>query len=125
MKRLLTLFLFALSGACSLSASGDLPAHLVTMTNELSAGKAILLDVREQGEWDEGHLSSARLAPLSVLRTGALPKGIGTNKAAKIYLHCRSGNRVNAAAPILRDLGYTNLVPLSEGYNRLSGYGLK
>jgi len=125
MSRLSSLLFIMLLGACSLPAQGGLPAPLATMTNELANKKAILIDVREQGEWDEGHLSLARLAPLSALRQGVLPQGFTTDKSTKIYLHCRSGNRVKAAAPILRDLGYTNLVPLSEGYSILSGYGLK
>ena len=36
--------------------------------------KAVLLDVREKSEWDDGHLEDAKLLPLSVLRAGAKPE---------------------------------------------------
>ncbi|MSR55771.1 MAG: rhodanese-like domain-containing protein [Gemmataceae bacterium] len=32
--------------------------------------KAVLLDVREKSEWDDGHLKDAKLLPLSVLTAG-------------------------------------------------------
>lgn len=34
-------------------------------------GKAVLLDVREKSEWDDGHLKDAKLLPLSTLKAGA------------------------------------------------------
>src|SRR4051812_13566736 len=57
--------------------------------------KAILLDVREQSEWDAGHLQDAQLLPLSRLNQGItatdLVKLLPTDKT--IYAHCGSGRR--------------------------------
>ena len=39
--------------------------HLETVKKEIAAGTAELIDVREQDEWDAGHVIGARLIPLS------------------------------------------------------------
>lgn len=95
--------------------------HLENLKRELENGTAQLLDVREQDEWDEGHLQRASLAPLSELNQGEEPAG--PDKSKKTYLHCRSGNRVHVAAPLLREMGYKEVIPLDEGYEELLGEG--
>lgn len=97
--------------------------HLETLQRELARGQAQLLDVREQEEWDQGHLSVAKLVTLSSLMQGECPEDLDKNK--KTYLHCRSGNRVYRAAPILGDFGFKDIVPLDEGYDELVGEGFE
>jgi phage shock protein E len=86
------------------------------------AGKgALLVDVREPREWDEGHVDGAILLPLSVLRAGkrlgrALPSG------KILYVHCRSGGRARIAAGILRKQGY-DARPLKAGFDDLRRAG--
>ncbi|MFF9481850.1 rhodanese-like domain-containing protein [Streptomyces sp. NPDC014733] len=64
---------------------------------------AVLLDVREQGEWDAGHAPGAVFAPLSGLTSGAaLPEPVRGRPLAVI---CRSGNRSRKAARLLADRG--------------------
>lgn len=107
--------------------------HTVDSVDEvkrlLADGTAKLIDVREEGEWNAGHLAVAELVPLSMLRglsadqldaklTGQLPKD------KIIYCHCRSGGRVLAATPILIKLGY-DIRPLSLGYSALLGEGFE
>lgn len=41
----------------------------------LAAGKIILIDVREQAEWDAGRVAGARLFPLSSFDPHRLPEG--------------------------------------------------
>jgi phage shock protein E len=90
--------------------------------------KAILLDVREQHEWDEGHLRDAKLLPLSVLQKGADAKALAKalakllEKDKVIYAHCRSGRRCLEAADILRKLGY-DVRALKPGYQQLLDAG--
>ena len=91
--------------------------HLKNMLNEIQSGTAQLLDVREQGEWDMGHLKLAVLAPLSELSEEKLPEGL--DLAKRTYLHCRSGQRVRSAAPILEDMGFADVIPLHEGFDEL------
>src|SRR5688572_26818033 len=86
--------------------------------------KALIVDVREQGEWDEGHLAGAKLVPLSKLRAGRSSKEY-TEQLAKdapkdkiIYCHCKAGVRALTAANILKELGY-DVRPLAQGYEEL------
>lgn len=89
---------------------------------EIEAGTAQLLDVREQNEWDMGHLSDAKLVPLSQLQHGIEPTDFDQSK--KTYLHCRSGQRVYAAAPILKAMGFEDVTPLDEGFEELVANGV-
>ena len=89
--------------------------------DQLEDGKAQLFDVREQDEWDAGHLSQASLVPLSSLSEGNEPQGY--DKSKKTYLHCRSGKRVMTAAPILEEMGFEDVTPLNEGFEALMAEG--
>lgn len=83
----------------------------------VAEGKAILLDVREKGEWDDGHLRDARLLPLSTLRAGAGAEAVArvVPKGKIVYCHCGSGVRCLRAADALRTFGY-DVRPLKPGY---------
>ena len=59
---------------------------------------AILIDVREQHEWDAGHAPSAVHMPLGNLDAAALPAGL-------VLAVCRSGSRSSAAARQLAAAG--------------------
>lgn len=67
----------------------------------------IVLDVREQNEFDEGHIPSAILIPYTDIESRAgelLP-----DKDKQILVYCRSGRRSKIAAEKLAELGYTNV----------------
>ncbi|EDM28870.1 Hydroxyacylglutathione hydrolase [Lentisphaera araneosa HTCC2155] len=98
-------------------------AHLEQMKEELAAGTAQLLDVREFNEWQEGHLKQALFAPLSNLEAGDEPDDVDLE--LKTYLHCRSGQRVHMAAPLLEDLGINEVIPLDEGFVELVTEGFE
>ena len=95
---------------------------LETIKKRIKEKKAVLIDVREQGEWDAGHLKAAQLVPLTKLRAGVKEKTLPKDKI--IYCHCRSGGRVLAATPILRALKY-DVRPLKAGYRTLVESGFK
>ncbi len=86
----------------------------------LADKKAVLIDVREQKEWDKGHLKDAKLVPLSMLKGDALPKDLANllPKDKIVYAHCAAGVRCLTAADILRKAGY-DVRPLKDGYNSL------
>ena len=101
------------------------PLHEVKA--KVQTRKAILVDVREKAEWDQGHIRGAVLIPLSVLmaweRDGigqddraalakALPKG------SVVYCHCAAGGRALPGGESLRKLGY-DARPLRPGYRDL------
>ena len=72
-----------------------------------SGAPHIVLDVREQDEYDEGHIPNAILIPYTEIDTMA--EGILTDKDAQILVYCRSGRRSKIAAESLANLGYTNV----------------
>lgn len=67
----------------------------------------IILDVRAQEEYDEGHIPGAIVIPHTEIKARAaeaLP-----DKARLILVYCRSGRRSKLAAEALAELGYTNI----------------
>ena len=96
--------------------------HIETMVEEVRSGEAQLFDVREQDEWDAGHLDLSVLVPLSGLKNGAEPQ---FDKSKKTYLHCRSGNRVWKAKPLLESMGFSSVIALNEGFKDLAKSGVK
>ncbi len=93
---------------------------LDTVKKAVADDKAVLLDVREKSEWDDGHLKDAKLLPLSVLNAGAKAEDVAkiAPKDKIIYCHCRSGVRSLKAADELKKLGY-DVRPLKAGYTDL------
>jgi phage shock protein E len=93
---------------------------LDTVKKMIESKKAILVDVREQTEWDEGHIKNAVLLSLSKLRRETDPKEISKSlpKDTIIYCHCRSGGRCLSAADILKKKGY-DVRALKPGYKDL------
>lgn len=73
----------------------------------LESGEAMLVDVREQSEYDEGHISGAVLLPLGQIESRAAEMLV--DKKAKIIVYCRSGRRSAEAAKKLADMGYSNI----------------
>lgn len=68
----------------------------------------VILDVREQDEYNAGHIPGAILLPY--LQTDALAPDLLPNKDQKILVYCRSGRRSKIAAESLAALGYTNVL---------------
>jgi rhodanese-related sulfurtransferase len=66
----------------------------------LSSGAAILVDVREQHEWDAGHAPEAVHMPIEELDPAALPPD------TQIITTCRSGGRGARAAAALSEAGF-------------------
>lgn len=93
---------------------------LDTVKARLKDKSAVLVDVREQKEWDEGHIQDARLVPLSELKKGTEAEKIAKDLPKKkiVYCHCAAGARALAAADILKKQGY-DVRPLKPGYKDL------
>ena len=67
----------------------------------------IILDVRTQEEYDQGHIPGAILIPDTEIKAEA--ENVLTDKAQLILVYCRSGRRSKLAAEALVELGYTNI----------------
>lgn len=68
----------------------------------------IVLDVRTQEEYDEGHIENATL--LTDMEIPSKANQLLPDKEAKILVYCRSGMRSAAAAKVLICMGYTNVL---------------
>lgn len=84
----------------------------VSEVRELVEQDAIIIDVREKGEFANGHLVSALNIPLSELRErmDEIPKDV------PVYVHCRSAQRSYNAVMALQNSGYTNVVNISGSF---------
>ena len=67
----------------------------------------VILDVRAQSEYDEGHIPGAIVIPHDQVKENA--EDILLDKDQLILVYCRSGRRSKLAAEDLVDLGYTNI----------------
>jgi len=71
------------------------------------ADKPLLLDVRTEPEWNEGHLQGAVLIPYDKIGEGIAK--IAPDKKTKINLYCRTGRRSGIALETLKKLGYDDV----------------
>ena len=73
--------------------------------------KFVLVDVREQFEWDICHLDQAKLIPL-----GELPSRMSElDSADDIVIHCKSGARSAKAVRLLQEAGFSKLHNVEGG----------
>jgi rhodanese-related sulfurtransferase len=77
----------------------------------MSGGESVLIDVREDFEWQMGHAEGARHVPLMELpaRLDELPR------TTPIYLICATGNRSGRAAEFLMQNGFERPINVRGG----------
>ena len=114
MKKLIFLLLAVmLLTACGQDRENDQGAVYVNITAEEakqimnSEEGYIILDVREQDEYDAGHIPGAILIPYAQIAEKA--EDVLADKDQLILVYCRSGRRSKIAAEALVELGYTNI----------------
>ena len=114
MKKLVFLLLAVmLLTACGQDKENDQGAVYVNITAEEakqimdSEEGYIILDVRTQEEYDEGHIPGAIV--ISHEEIAEKPEEVLTDKDQLILVYCRSGRRSKIAAEALLELGYTNI----------------
>ena len=77
---------------------------------------AILVDVRSEDEYNEGHIDGALLLPVDSINEDSASEVI-ESKDSTVIVYCRSGNRSSQALHILNDLGYENVYDLGAMSN--------
>ena len=81
---------------------------------KLASGKAKLIDVREESEWEGGHARGAQH-----LGKGVIERDIEAsvpNKNAELILYCGGGFRSALATDNLQKMGYTNVASMAGGW---------
>jgi sulfur-carrier protein adenylyltransferase/sulfurtransferase len=83
-------------------------------STELESGDAVLVDTREQHEWDEAHLEGATLVPPASVEDRIA--AVAPDRSRRVVLYCRVGNRSARAADQLEsELGYENVASIAGG----------
>lgn len=98
--------------------NGDYKQINVDKVRDLVENNSIIIDVRENYEYEKGHIKGAINIPLSQLRerTNEIPKD------KQVYLHCRTGQRSYNATLALQNLGYSNVINITGSFLGLSFY---
>ena len=112
MKRILPLLislLLLLTGCGGNSADGSYQQITQEEAKEMmDTQEVIILDVREQDEYDSGHIPGAVLLPVGTIDEDTAAAVI-PGKDSTVLVYCRSGNRSKTASSSLAELGYTNI----------------
>jgi hydroxyacylglutathione hydrolase len=75
--------------------------------------EAVLLDVREDDEWEEGHVRGSIHIPYHELRDGLPAEVRATGRPLAVA--CSAGNRSSLAASLLRRAGIDNVLHVADG----------
>lgn len=78
---------------------------------EMKDEDAFVIDVRNDGEWNDGHLEEAHHNFLGKLRTTELPED------KTLLVHCQSGARSAIASSVLKARGFNNVKHMAGGYS--------
>lgn len=82
-------------------------------TQAMNAEDALVLDVREDTEYKQGHLANAVHIPLGQLSNRL--KELEKYRDRPVLAYCRTGSRSNSAASLLRRQGFTTVSNLAGG----------
>jgi molybdopterin/thiamine biosynthesis adenylyltransferase/rhodanese-related sulfurtransferase len=88
---------------------------------EIAAGDAVVLDVREPDEYEQGALSGAIHIPRGTLETSV--EGRIPDKSSHVLVYCAAGTRSAFAAKTLQELGYRDVASVIGGFNRWKDEG--
>ncbi len=73
----------------------------------------LVLDVRSQAEFNNGHIGGARLIPVGELKSRLAD--LEKFKDKPVLVHCATGNRSQGAAKMLKDAGFKEVFNLQGG----------
>lgn len=92
-----------------------------TLARWLERGEAVLVDVREPGEYGASHIPGSRLVPLGAVSDSRLPE----HEGRRLVIHCQKGGRGNAACEkLLQENPALEVYNLSGGIEAWGAAGL-
>jgi rhodanese-related sulfurtransferase len=95
--------------------------HVDETRRKLESGKAKLIDVREESEWEAGHARGAQH-----LGKGVIERDIEErvpDKKTELILYCGGGFRSALSADNLQKMGYTNVASMAGGWRAWQAAG--
>jgi len=97
--------------------------NVADVKRRMDAGeKFVLVDVREESEWAQGHLPGAIHLGKGIIERDVEQRVPDTG--AKIILYCGGGFRSALAAENLQKMGYSNVESMDGGWRGWIGAGL-
>ena len=100
-----------------------LPAPCRSQATQLiNREDALVLDVRDAGEYGGGHILGAKNLPLERLQSGV--GDVAKKKDVTLIVYCDSGDRAGRAASALRKQGYAKVFTLTGGFGAWKQAGL-
>ena len=88
---------------------------------KLESGKARLIDVREESEWEAGHALGAQHIGKGVIERDIEERV--PDKNTELILYCGGGFRSALSADNLQKMGYTNVASMSGGWRAWQAAG--
>jgi hydroxyacylglutathione hydrolase len=95
--------------ALGATAAVDVPG----LAERVRRGDVVLLDVREDDEWEEGHVEGSVHVPYHELRDG-LPSEVQSD-GKPLAVACSAGNRSSIATSLLKRAGVGNVIHVADG----------
>src|SRR5216110_2464039 len=89
---------------------------------KLKSGEAVVVDVRDKDEWDEGHIAGALHLSRGTIELDIEEKVPDPN--AMIICHCDGGGRGALATESLQKMGYKNVRNMAGGFKAWKAAGL-
>ena len=86
-----------------------------------NSNEALLLDVRTDKEFMEGHLMGA--TQLDFFRDDFKEEVEKLDRSRPVFVYCRSGNRSGKAAKLMKELGFAEVYNLEGGFGAWSSAG--
>lgn len=106
--------------AAAPAAAAGLPDRDIPLARRLISEGALVLDVRTQDEWNEGHHEKAHLVPIDVFpgKLDEIAQWNGGDRTRPVVVYCASGHRAGVAKQKLLAAGFTQ-VTNAGGYDSL------
>jgi rhodanese-related sulfurtransferase len=105
----------------------DAKKHVIEISSQdaaakLNSGEAVIVDVRDRDEWDEGHIPGATHMSRGTIELDIEEKVPDPN--AMIICHCGGGGRSALATESLQKMGYKNVHSMAGGFKAWKAAGL-
>jgi glyoxylase-like metal-dependent hydrolase (beta-lactamase superfamily II) len=100
-------------GEAGLEVASTTAIDIETLADRVRSDDVLLLDVRDDDEWEEGHVPGSVHVPYHELRDG-LPQEL-RNGRKPLAVACSAGNRSSIAASLLERAGVANVIHVAEG----------
>lgn len=119
-QNIMLVVLFVLSGIMVLwptlakMFSGSREIGTLEATRLMNNGNALVLDIRDTGEFNGGRIPKSKNIPLSEI--GKRVDEISKFKDKPVIVTCRTNNRASSAARQLKQLGFADVYQLAGGF---------